>query len=101
MDIEDYHRVLHEYKLHCHLKHDNICKAVELISEELDDKAYIIMEYCEGKTLRHMIKSNRIYSEEDLRPMVNQILSGVEYMHKIGVCHRDLKPSNIIVDKDN
>jgi len=28
------------------------------------------------------------------------LLSGIEYLHKSGVCHRDLKPENLLLDFD-
>ena len=29
-----------------------------------------------------------------------QLISGIEYIHKSGVCHRDLKPENLLLDYD-
>ena len=30
-----------------------------------------------------------------------ELVSGIEYLHKSGVCHRDLKPENLLLDYDN
>lgn len=38
---------------------------------------------------------------EDIRNFMKQILMGMAYVHKQGVCHRDLKPENILMNKEN
>jgi len=32
---------------------------------------------------------------------MQQIVSGVEYIHKVKICHRDLKPENLLLDDQN
>lgn len=32
---------------------------------------------------------------------MHQLISGIEYLHKLGICHRDLKPENLLLDDDN
>ena len=59
------------------------------------------MEYCSGGELfQHIVKSRRL-SEEEACKLFAQILSGVEYIHKLGVVHRDLKPENLLLDHNN
>lgn len=32
--------------------------------------------------------------------MYQQLIAGIEYIHKSGICHRDLKPENLLLDYD-
>jgi len=63
------------------MDHENIVKVEELIASELDYKAYIIMEYCKGKTLKSLIKEKGKFKETELRLIMMQILQAVQYMH--------------------
>lgn len=68
---------------------------------ENNDYLYLIMEYCSGGELfQHIVKNRRLQEEESCL-IFNQILSGVEYIHKLGVVHRDLKPENLLLDHNN
>jgi 5'-AMP-activated protein kinase catalytic alpha subunit len=56
------------------------------------------MEYAEGGELfDHIVKSKRL-PEAEAVGFMQQILSGVEYIHKNGIVHRDLKPENLLLD---
>ena len=56
------------------------------------------MEFMEkGELFDYIVDSKRI-SEVEAAKMFHQLISGIEYIHKIGVVHRDLKPENILLD---
>ncbi|XP_022153941.1 CDPK-related kinase 1-like [Momordica charantia] len=64
---------------------------------EDDDNVYIIMELCEGgELLDRMLSRGGIYSEEDAKVVMVQILSAIGFCHVQGVVHRDLKPENFL-----
>lgn len=68
---------------------------------ENNDYLYLIMEYCSGGELfQHIVKNRRLKEEESCK-LFAQILSGIDYIHKLGVCHRDLKPENLLLDHNN
>jgi len=68
---------------------------------ENNDYLYLIMEYCSGGELFQHIVKNRRLQEIEACKMYSQILSGIEYIHKLGVVHRDLKPENLLLDHNN
>lgn len=58
------------------------------------------MEYASGGELfDYIVKKKRLPDKETCK-FFQQILSGVEYLHKLRVCHRDLKPENLLLDEN-
>ena len=59
------------------------------------------MEYCNGGTLREKVVKKQKLNEKKTKQIVLQILEGVSYIHRMGICHRDLKPENILLSSHN
>lgn len=58
----------------------------------------ISMEYASGGELFDRIVKAGRFSEDEARYFFQQLISGVNWCHKEGVCHRDLKLENTLLD---
>ncbi|MDQ3749889.1 MAG: protein kinase [Acidobacteriota bacterium] len=76
------------------LEHPNIC-AVHGI-EEIGEHRFIVMQYVQGETLSHLIRTNSIKPEQIL-PIARQIVEALASAHAHGILHRDIKPGNIVM----
>jgi predicted Ser/Thr protein kinase len=92
-------RIQQEAQLAGQLSHPNIVTLYDVMYEPA--RAYIIMEYLEGRTLAQLLRGDTRLPTDLALSFVEQIADGLDFAHHHGIVHRDLKPSNIIVLEDN
>ncbi|EAQ85497.1 hypothetical protein CHGG_09511 [Chaetomium globosum CBS 148.51] len=77
-------------------KHPNIVKYVEHI--DWDDKLLIIITEFVGRGNLQNLIFNGPLTESATKTMAKQLLSALEYLHKMNITHCDVRPDNILID---
>ncbi|WP_058866410.1 serine/threonine-protein kinase [Chloracidobacterium thermophilum] len=64
-----------------------------------DGGAYLILEFVEGKGLRHILLEQGALPPSLALPILREVCAGVEFAHRRNIIHRDLKPDNIMLKR--
>jgi len=64
-------------------------------------QVYMVMEWVEGRLLRHIIHEQKKLPQERAIKIAASICDALDYIHRNGVVHRDLKPENIMLDAED
>lgn len=89
------HQFLRELRFLLSLQHPNIviCHALE----HTYTGRYLVMDYCEGGTLRSLISENNSLNLLQIIRLISDILMGLEHAHSRKIIHCDIKPENILL----
>jgi eukaryotic-like serine/threonine-protein kinase len=87
-------RLLREAKNASSLNHPHIATIYEV--GESDGRAYIAMEFVEGRPLSEVIRRDSLAPETATRYGL-EIAAALAHAHERGIVHRDLKPANIMI----
>lgn len=100
-------RFIREAKLVASIHHPNIIQVFDFDSIEVGGQTiyYMVMPYISGMTLSHLLEEMREKKQKLTTKQVRQIMadlcSALDYAHSRGMIHRDIKPGNIMFDEHN
>ena len=97
--LEDKERINKEIQIMKKINHFNITKLYTIIDTKYI--IYLIQEYVQGKELNDYLYNKGKLTEPEACKIFHQIISGLSYLHYIGIVHRDFKPENILLTNDN
>jgi eukaryotic-like serine/threonine-protein kinase len=73
---------------------------MQVFTEVERSRVYMVMEWCNGRSLRQFINEGKIASGRAIR-IATAVLEALQYLHDNGVVHRALTPENILVDESD
>lgn len=79
------------------LAHPNIVQVYDVGQHQ--GLSFIVMELCEGTSLRDVLRFEHHVPEARVRAIAEQLLSALDAAHSRNIVHRDVKPENIIVGR--
>lgn len=88
-------RIDAELQASIRINSENVVKSHKLL--EWDGNLILVMEYLRGRTLSQFIEQEEEISFVKIIEIINQILVGLDEIHKNKLIHRDIKPDNIMV----
>ncbi|XP_043537353.1 calcium/calmodulin-dependent protein kinase type II subunit beta isoform X23 [Chiloscyllium plagiosum] len=95
LSARDHQKLEREARICRLLKHSNIVRLHDSISEE--GFHYLVFDLVTGGELFEDIVAREYYSEADASHCIHQILDSVNHIHQHDIVHRDLKPENLLL----
>ncbi|MCC5628845.1 serine/threonine-protein kinase [Nostoc sphaeroides] len=76
-------------------KHPQIPELLAYFTQE--DRQYLVQEFIDGQNLAQELAHRGAFNEIQIRQLLNDLLSVLQFCHARHVIHRDIKPENIIL----
>jgi serine/threonine protein kinase len=89
-------KFLRELRFLVTLQHENVVSWQGY--DHFTEGRYLVMDYCEGGNLRHLLNLQEQMSIEVSLQVMTDVLQGLAHAHTHGIIHCDLKPENILLE---
>ena len=93
---------LQEAQTVAQLRHPHLVRVLSYF--ELNDTAYLVMDYYEGEDLARHLKRPKVGIQmpwQRALKLLLPVLDGLQKVHQAGFMHRDLKPGNLYLTQDD
>jgi serine/threonine-protein kinase HSL1, negative regulator of Swe1 kinase len=80
------------------IEHENVMHLYDVWENR--GELYLVLEHVQGGELFDYVSKFGALVEEEAVRLWRQIVAGLSYCHRFGICHRDLKPENILIDSN-
>ncbi|RPA72002.1 Pkinase-domain-containing protein [Ascobolus immersus RN42] len=88
-------KVTAEFCIGSTLSHPNIIHTLDIVQEK--GRWYEVMEYCPYDLFATVMTGKM--TKDEVHCAFLQVLSGVSYLHGMGLAHRDLKLDNVVINQ--
>lgn len=92
-------RFLDEARALARFRHPHIVPVLRYF--EAHGTAYTVMEFEDGSSVSQLLRQQgRRFQPDEVKRLIEGLLSGLAAVHAQGFLHRDIKPSNVIIRRD-
>ena len=60
---------------------------------------YVVLEYVENDLWGFVMRKPLRFSESYIKSVLQQLLAGLDYLHRMNIIHRDIKPENLLITR--
>lgn len=92
-------RIYQEIAILKKLDHINIVRLIEVLDDPAEDNLYMVFDLMRRGPVME-VPAEQVFTEEEARVYLRDIVLGIEYLHYQKIIHRDIKPSNLLLGDD-